>query len=155
MRNLLAFALIAGLGLGLSAARAEARTGKKPARSNSHTVKVATREAASHQKSAKQRGSKRSRSRRARGQKVPEPARIREIQQALIDRGYLAPPATGKWDAASTEAMRRFQRENSLEETGKFDALSLIKLGLGPSTAGVGAPRALAAVTGESTNGKH
>ena len=155
LRKLLTLALIAALGLVLAAPRAEARAGKKPSRSTSHTLKGAPHKAASHRKSTKRRSSKRSRTRRARGQRAPQPARIQEIQQALIDRGYLATPATGKWDAASMEAMRRFQHDNGMDETGKFDALSLIRLGLGPPTAGVGAPRDLAAVTGETTNGKH
>lgn len=78
---------------------------------------------------------------RSQGQRQPTPERLREIQQALIGAGYLAGEPTGKWDAASAEAMRRFQRANGRPETGKADARSLIKLGLGPETAGKAAPR--------------
>lgn len=63
---------------------------------------------------------------------APTPERYREIQQALIARGYLKGEPTGKWDEASIEAMRRFQQDQNIEPSGKLDALSLIALGLGP-----------------------
>lgn len=78
---------------------------------------------------------------RVRGQRQPATERVREIQQALIREGYLAGQPSGKWDAATTAAMRRFQYANGYPETGKPDALSLIKLGLGPQTAGKAPPR--------------
>jgi peptidoglycan hydrolase-like protein with peptidoglycan-binding domain len=62
----------------------------------------------------------------------PTPERNKEIQQALIDRGYLAPPPTGVWGPESVAALRRFQQEQNLQPTGKLDSLSLIALGLGP-----------------------
>ncbi|MCS7024522.1 MAG: peptidoglycan-binding protein [Bryobacteraceae bacterium] len=65
-------------------------------------------------------------------QQQPTPERYREIQQALIDRGYLQGEATGHWNQDCTEALRRFQRDQKLEASGKLDSLSLIALGLGP-----------------------
>jgi peptidoglycan hydrolase-like protein with peptidoglycan-binding domain len=65
-------------------------------------------------------------------QQQPTPERYQEIQQALIDKGFLAGPATGKWDAQSADALKRFQADQKLASTGKLDALSLIRLGLGP-----------------------
>lgn len=65
-------------------------------------------------------------------QQQPTPERYREIQQALIDRGFLQGEPTGKWDSDSVEALRRFQADQQLTPTGKIDALSLIRLGLGP-----------------------
>jgi peptidoglycan hydrolase-like protein with peptidoglycan-binding domain len=67
-----------------------------------------------------------------RGQQEPTPERNKEIQQALIDRGYLTPPPTGVWGPESVAALRRFQQEQNLNATGKLDALTLIALGLGP-----------------------
>lgn len=67
-----------------------------------------------------------------RGQLQPTPERNKEIQQALIDRGYLAPPPTGVWGLESVDALRRFQQEHNLNATGKLDSLTLIALGLGP-----------------------
>lgn len=47
-------------------------------------------------------------------------------------KGYLEGPATGVWDDASVDALRRFQQDQNLEPTGKLNSLSLIALGLGP-----------------------
>lgn len=80
-------------------------------------------------------------------QLAPTPERYREIQQALIDKGYLTAEATGRWDQASIDALRRFQQEQKLEPTGKINSLSLIALGLGPkydTSAAVALPPPLA-----------
>ncbi len=65
-------------------------------------------------------------------QQVPTPDRYREIQQALADKGYLAGAVNGQWGEDSTEALKRFQKEQNLAVTGKLDSVSLIALGLGP-----------------------
>ncbi len=79
--------------------------------------------------------------RRQRGQKAPTPERIREIQSALAREGAYRKEPNGKWDAASVEAMKRFQAAHGLDPTGKLGALSLQKLGLGSEVAGRAAPR--------------
>ena len=91
--------------------------------------------------STKKTSAKRSKSRRQRGQKAPTPERIREIQAALAREGAYQGEPNGKWDAASVEAMKRFQAAHGMSPTGKFDALSLQRLGLGSQVAGVAAPR--------------
>jgi len=64
---------------------------------------------------------------------APAPERYKEIQQALAAKGYLkADEANGVWDQNCGDALKRFQREQKLPETGKIDSLSLIALGLGP-----------------------
>lgn len=40
--------------------------------------------------------------------------------------------ANGAWGLSSTDALKRFQAEQTLETTGRIDSLSLIALGLGP-----------------------
>ena len=92
--------------------------------------------------SAKHKGRVRrsSYSRREKGQKAPTPDRISEIQQALAKEGSFTSRPNGKWDASTTEAMKRFQSAHGLNPTGKLDALTLQKLGLGSKTAGVAAP---------------
>ncbi len=75
-----------------------------------------------------------------RGQKAPTPERIAEIQQALARDGSYTGTPNRKWDAASVEAMKRFQAAHGLNPTGKIDALSLQKLGLGSEITGVAAP---------------
>jgi len=67
------------------------------------------------------------------GQTEPTPERYKQFQEALIAKGYLHGEATGKWDDASADAMRRFQRDQNLEPTGKPNqSLSIVALGLGP-----------------------
>ena len=123
----LALLLAAGTGFG---------AGSKAAKS------AATRASASAAaaKSARvKKSSKRSR-RRQPGQKVPTADRITEIQQALAKDGSFTGSPNGKWDDATTEATRKFQASHGLNPTGKLDALTLQKLGLGSKTAGVAAP---------------
>jgi peptidoglycan hydrolase-like protein with peptidoglycan-binding domain len=76
----------------------------------------------------------------ARGQKTPTPDRIREIQSALNREGAFGGQPTGKWDDATVNAMKKFQENQGLNPTGKIDAVTLEKLGLGSDTAGKGAP---------------
>jgi peptidoglycan hydrolase-like protein with peptidoglycan-binding domain len=70
----------------------------------------------------------------------PSPERISEIQSALARGGYYHGDPNGKWDASTVDAMRKFQEDHGLDGTGKLDALSLQKLGLGSEIAGVDAP---------------
>ena len=85
--------------------------------------------------------SKKHHSKREPTQKAPTPARISEIQTALERRGYYQGDPNGKWDSNTVNAMQKFQSENGLESSGKINALSLQKLGLGSSIAGVSAPK--------------
>jgi peptidoglycan hydrolase-like protein with peptidoglycan-binding domain len=80
------------------------------------------------------------RSRRQPGQKAPTGDRVTEIQAALAKDGSFAGMPNGKWDDETAAALRRFQAAHGLNPTGKLDALSLQKLGLGSQTAGVAAP---------------
>jgi Putative peptidoglycan binding domain len=73
--------------------------------------------------------------------KGPAPDRISEIQSALARGGYYQGDRTGKWDDNTVAAMQRFQSANGIEASGKIDAPSLQKLGLGSDIAGVSAPR--------------
>jgi hypothetical protein len=66
-------------------------------------------------------------------QMAPSPDRYREIQGALASKGFLnSEDATGTWNQASSDALKKFQSEQNLESTGKINSLSLIALGLGP-----------------------
>jgi peptidoglycan hydrolase-like protein with peptidoglycan-binding domain len=56
-----------------------------------------------------------------------------EIQRALADRGYLATGAKGdSLDAATAAALRRFQQDEGLAQTGFPDRETLRRLGLDP-----------------------
>ncbi|MGA9142262.1 MAG: peptidoglycan-binding domain-containing protein, partial [Candidatus Acidiferrales bacterium] len=92
--------------------------------------------------SKKKKSSKRSRhSRREPSQKAPTPDRISEIQSSLARGGYYQGEPNGKWDANTIAAMQKFQSANGLDPSGKLDASTLQKLGLGSGIAGVSAPR--------------
>ncbi|HEV2297507.1 MAG TPA: peptidoglycan-binding domain-containing protein [Candidatus Acidoferrales bacterium] len=78
--------------------------------------------------------------------KAPARDRTEEIQSALGRGGYYKTEPTGKWDARTQEALREFQEANGLPPTGKLDALSLQRMGLGSDVAGVSAPRQSTAV---------
>jgi peptidoglycan hydrolase-like protein with peptidoglycan-binding domain len=95
-------------------------------------------------KKKKRASSKSKRKARAKGQTAPTPDRIKEIQAALQREGAYAGEPTGKWDAATVDAMKTYQNKNGISPTGKIDAVSLNKLGLGSQTAGKGAPVAAA-----------
>jgi peptidoglycan hydrolase-like protein with peptidoglycan-binding domain len=85
--------------------------------------------------------SKKHHSKRESTQRAPTPARISEIQSALARDGYYQGQPNGKWDSNTVAAMQKFQSGNGLEASGKLNALSLQKLGLGSSVAGVSAPK--------------
>jgi len=74
------------------------------------------------------------------GQKAPTNERITEIQTALAREGSFRGSPTGKWDDDTTEAMRKFQAGHGLNPSGKLDAPTLQRLGLGSQTAGIAAP---------------
>jgi peptidoglycan hydrolase-like protein with peptidoglycan-binding domain len=77
---------------------------------------------------------------------APTPERYREIQQALIDKGYYGGEPSGVWGTDSALALKKFQKDQSLQADGKLDSLTLISLGLGPrreplgSAAGIKSP---------------
>jgi len=75
---------------------------------------------------------KRAAAARRRAQLRPEPERIQEIQQALVQAGYLNAQPNGRWDDQTREAMRRYQADHGFPVTGLPEAKSLMKLGLGP-----------------------
>jgi peptidoglycan hydrolase-like protein with peptidoglycan-binding domain len=81
-----------------------------------------------------------SKTKRVKGQTAPTPDRIDEIQGALAKNGVYAGDPSGKWDDSTVEATRKFQAAHGLNPTGKMDALTLQKLGLGSETAGLGVP---------------
>ncbi|MGH9680179.1 MAG: peptidoglycan-binding domain-containing protein [Candidatus Acidiferrales bacterium] len=106
---------------------------------------------------SKSRSRSRSRSRgrhsaRSRGQAAPTPDRIKEIQSALKREGAYDGEPTGRWDAATIDAMKKYQDNNGFPATGKIDALSLKKLGLGSDTAGKGAPLPVAPAVPAATH---
>jgi hypothetical protein len=66
------------------------------------------------------------------GQQAIEPARVTEIQQALIREHYLTGDASGKWDTTTEAAMQKFQADQGWQTKLMPDSRALKKLGLGP-----------------------
>ena len=137
MRKVFAFILAAVLvpsGLMVAAAQKKKTSSKSSStKKSTATAKKSTAKKTSSKKSSskKKTTAKSGQTWRSR-QLQPTPERYSDIQRALIEKGYLQGEATGKWDQASIDALRRFQQEQNLEPSGKIDSLSLIALGLGP-----------------------
>jgi peptidoglycan hydrolase-like protein with peptidoglycan-binding domain len=125
----LALTLLVAAGLGVSAVSTRAQS----------TPQNKTTTSSSKSKSLKKKSAKQP-SRWEKGQKVPTPARISEIQQALAKDGSFTGTPNGKWDDSTVDAMKKFQDAHGLNPSGKLDAKTLQQLGLGSTTAGLGAP---------------
>jgi peptidoglycan hydrolase-like protein with peptidoglycan-binding domain len=106
----------------LAASNKTAATSSKTATASSHVSKTGSKTGKKPTIAAARRSS----------QQQPTSDRYREIQQSLSERGYFAGQPDGNWGPDSVEALKRFQRDQSLTEDGKLGSLSLIALGLGP-----------------------
>lgn len=71
------------------------------------------------------------------GQQQPTPDRIKEIQSALAQKGYLQGEPDGNWNPSTVDALKRFQQDQNLSADGKLSSMSLIALGLGPRRTGM------------------
>jgi peptidoglycan hydrolase-like protein with peptidoglycan-binding domain len=126
-----ALLVMAGLGVFAKAGAAQ---------SQAQSSKAKTSAAKTSEKSSHRSSKKVSSRRKEKGQKAPAPERISQIQEALAKDGSFTNTPNGKWDDATVEAMRKFQGSHGLNPSGKLDALTLEKLGLGSQTAGVAEP---------------
>jgi peptidoglycan hydrolase-like protein with peptidoglycan-binding domain len=93
--------------------------------------------AASHSsakpKSAKSKRTSGKGKRGKRGQQKIDAERTHQIQQALIRQHYLQGEPSGKWDASTEAALRKFQADNGWQSKTVPDSRALIRLGLGPN----------------------
>ncbi|MGB7556132.1 MAG: peptidoglycan-binding domain-containing protein [Candidatus Korobacteraceae bacterium] len=74
---------------------------------------------------------------RSHGQRGIDEQRTTEIQNALIKEHYLTGEPSGTWDAATRDAMTRYQAANGWQTKLTPDSRALIKLGLGPDHKGL------------------
>lgn len=79
--------------------------------------------------------------RRQIGQKAPTADRIKDIQSALAREGFYQGQPTGKMDATTVDSLEKFQSAHGLDASGKLDAPTLQKMGLGSDVAGVSPPK--------------
>lgn len=117
---------------GFAAAPAKKVVAKKPtskakAAATKVRAKSTTRKASTSRKPVR-----RSRASLAARPMSPAADRLRLVQAALIERGYLAGEPTGTWDAASVEALKKMEAQHNVRVDGKLDSKMLILLGLGP-----------------------
>ncbi|HXR40536.1 MAG TPA: peptidoglycan-binding domain-containing protein [Terracidiphilus sp.] len=103
-----------------------------------HRPAPAAHFSSTHSGSAHSRSSHRAapRSHKLHGQTAIEPARVTEIQQALIREHYLSTEANGQWDAATEAAMQKYQADQGWQTRLMPDSRALKKLGLGPDYSG-------------------
>lgn len=141
MRNLRGKRKLSGIVLAVMAAGSLA-VPAVAARSSPQTAANHTthKSASSTRKASGSKSSSKKKSKRVKGQSAPTPDRISQIQEALARKGAMDSAPTGKWDDSTADAVRKFQSSNGLNPTGKLDALTLQKLGLGSETAGLAAP---------------
>jgi peptidoglycan hydrolase-like protein with peptidoglycan-binding domain len=131
----LIFAALTAGAWSLPAVRAAQSTATAPAHKATSTA--ATKSPTS---APKKPGKGHSKTKKVKGQQAPTADRISEIQEALASKGAFAGTPTGKWDDSTVDAMKKFQASHGLNATGKLDAPTLQKLGLGSQTAGLAAP---------------
>jgi hypothetical protein len=60
-----------------------------------------------------------------------DPTLVRDVQQALNDKGYSAGPTDGQWGPNTEDAVRRFQQTSGLPQTGQLDGTTISALGVG------------------------
>ena len=108
---------------------------KKSASSSSkaHPSTSTSSKTSSKTHAASGKRSSRKKSARVRGQQKIDGERAQAIQQALIQQHYLSGEASGTWNQASEEAMRRYQADHGWQSKTVPDSRALISLGLGPS----------------------
>ncbi len=95
------------------------------------TKKTASKTHTSGKKSSKKKSA------RVRGQQKIDSERAQAIQEALIREHYMSGEATGTWNQASEDAMRKYQADHGWQSKTVPDSRALIKLGLGPSKDGL------------------
>ena len=59
-----------------------------------------------------------------------DPALVRNVQQALNDKGYSAGSVDGQWGPNTEDAVRRFQHASGLPQTGELEHSTLTALGV-------------------------
>jgi hypothetical protein len=125
-----------------TSAAAAADTSTKDSASPSPTHPVTVKHAkhkpstGKHSSSGKHSRSQ-TRGKRKRGQEAIDSPRARQIQEALIRQHYMEGAPSGTWDAATQDAMKRYQAVQGWQSKTVPDSRALIKLGLGPSKDGL------------------
>jgi peptidoglycan hydrolase-like protein with peptidoglycan-binding domain len=110
-------------GLGWAAAPSSVKAKQAAAKARTATKKTSSKRVVAYRKPVPKKPS---------APAAPGSERLRSVQQALIERGYLNSSASGVWNADSIEALKRFEADQKVKVDGKIDSKMLIALGLGP-----------------------
>ena len=125
------------LGLACAVGMAQTDSSTQSSASTSHKKASSThRSSTTHHTSAstsKHKGKHSKKSSSHRGQQKIDSDRAGQIQEALIREHYMSGQPSGKMDAATEAALRRFQADNGWQDKTVPDSRALIKLGLGPN----------------------
>ena len=139
-------AMCACLAFGQSSTSETTAQKSTTAKPSSHKAHKSTAKSTGSSASAKKTASKthttgkkssKKKSARARGQQKIDSERAQAIQEALIREHYMSGEATGTWNQASEDAMRKYQADHGWQSKTVPDSRALIKLGLGPSKNGL------------------
>ena len=130
-----ALALMCAFVTGASAAESTTTSSTKthPKAATHLSASSSTKKKSASSAKGKRSSSRRKKTARTRGQQKIDSERAQSIQEALIREHYLNGEATGTWNQASEDAMRRYQSDHGWQSKTVPDARALIKLGLGPS----------------------
>jgi len=145
VRPALLLVLVAGLGVSAAAVFGKTKKPQSPATAKKKPATTGGTKVSSNSKASGSKvrtGKKTSRKSRQRGQMAPTTDRISEIQTALAKDGSFKGTPNGKWDDSTVDAVKKFQSAHGMNPTGRLDAPTLQKLGLGSSTNGVARPQA-------------
>ena len=102
------------------------------AQASASSSQAKAQDSSSQQTAGKNIREARVRKRTHRGQQKIDAQRALQIQQALIREHYLNGKTSGVWDAATENAMQKYQADNGWQTKVTPDSRALIKLGLGP-----------------------
>ena len=122
-----------------SASKSTKKSSAQKSPATSHRSTATTHKSSSSSKSNKSstrtvsRKGRHSKQNARRGQQKIDNSRTLQIQQALIRQHYMSGEPSGKWDASTEEALRKYQGDNGWQNKTVPDSRALIKLGLGPS----------------------
>ena len=94
--------------------------------------RAAAKKPVKHATSKKSKARVKKTSWKRRGQQSIDSQRTLQIQEALIDAGYLKGEPSGKMDVATKQALVKLQGDNGWQTKVVPDSRALIKLGLGP-----------------------
>ena len=111
-------------------AAAKPATATKPKTTSNSAATKSTSKTHTSSSSAKH---SRKKSAKVRGQQKIDSERAQAIQEALIREHYMTGEASGTWNQASEDAMRKYQADHGWQSKTVPDSRALIKLGLGPS----------------------